>query len=125
MTARSDVGGNPLAGIACDSVGIQNMAKEMHFLLKKGITQPKTFYGVGGLKIFRDLIWIMQGMMKADHEFYKKNGFYDFPQKQTGTILKMKLVGAMLRNPAVMKKVGGKMTEGMLMPYEKIVGKDK
>lgn len=125
MTARADVGGNPIAGIACDSEGIRSMATEMHFLLKKGITQPKTFYGVGGLKIFRDLIWIMQGMMKADHEFYKENGFYDFPQKQTGTILKMKLVGAMLRNPAVMKKVGGKMTEGMLMPYEKIVGKDK
>ncbi len=45
------------------------------------------------MKIFRDLIWIMQGMMKADHKFYKEHGFYDFPQKQKGTILKMKLVG--------------------------------
>lgn len=40
------------------------------------------FLGVGGMKIFRDLIWMMQGMMKADHQFYKEHGIYDFPRKQ-------------------------------------------
>ena len=38
--------------------------------------------GVYGMKIFRDLIYIMQGLMKADHKFYKEHGIYDFPQKQ-------------------------------------------
>ena len=32
------------------------------------------------MKIFRDLIWMMRGLMKADHEFYKAHGMYDFPQ---------------------------------------------
>lgn len=33
--------------------------------LKEGDTQPQNFYGVGGMKNFRDLIYQMQGMMKA------------------------------------------------------------
>ncbi|MDE6064582.1 MAG: hypothetical protein K2G20_08385, partial [Lachnospiraceae bacterium] len=63
------------------------------------------------------------GMMKADHRFFKAHGQYDFPQKQPGTILKMYLVGALLSSPAVQKKIGNKMTEGMLAPYRKILKK--
>ena len=77
------------------------------------------------MKIFRDLIFTMQGMMKADHQFFKKHGQYDFPQKQPGTILKMYLVGALLSSPVIMKKMGNKMTEGMLAPYRKVLGEEK
>ena len=82
---------------------------------------PQNFYGVGGMKIFRDLIYIMKGFMKADHKFYKENSFYDFPQKQKGTILKMKLVGLLISNPKIVAKMGNKMTEGMLGPYKKVI----
>ena len=82
---------------------------------------PQNFYGVGGMKIFRDLIYLMQGMMKADHAFYKAHGQYDFPQKQKGTVLKMYLVGALLDSPKVKEKMGDKMTEGMLAPYKKVL----
>ena len=125
MTARADVGGNFLAGIASDAEGIRSLAKSVNFALKKNIRQPQSFYGVGGMKIFRDLIWEMQGMMKADHEFYMSHGFYDFPQYKLGNMLKMKLVGAMVSNPELMKKAGINMTDGMLMPYEKVIGKKK
>ncbi|MBR4161944.1 MAG: hypothetical protein IKR11_00385 [Solobacterium sp.] len=83
------------------------------------------FYGVGGLKIFRDLIYEMQGMMKEDHRFYKEHGFYDFPQKKKGKILGMYLVGQMMTNQKLSKKIGNKMTEGMLMPYQQIIKKAK
>ena len=71
----------------------------------------------------RDLIYQMQGMMKEDHRFYKEHGFYDFPQKRKGTILGMYLVGAMMTNKKLRRKLGNKMTEGMLMPYKKILEK--
>lgn len=125
MTARADVGGNFLAGIASDAEGIRSLAKTVYFSLKKNISQPASFYGVGGMKIFRDLIWEMQGMMKADHQFYRSHGFYDFPQYKVGNMLKMKLVGALVSNPELMKKAGVNMTDGMLMPYEKVIGKKK
>ena len=127
MEARAEVGGNYLAGIACDENepenGVSRLAASLSYAIENHYCQPKNFYGVGGLKIFRDLIYLMQGLMREDHRFYKKNGFYDFPQKKKLTVAGMYLVGAMMANPAVSKKLGGKMTEGMLMPYKKTLKK--
>ena len=36
-------------------------------------------------------------------------------------MLAMYLVGGMMRNPKLKKKMNGKMTEGMLMPFKKII----
>ena len=63
----------------------------------------------------------LQGMMKADHQFYKQHGQYDFPQKKKGTLAKMYLVGALLSSPKIKAKMGNKMNEGMLMPYKKLL----
>ena len=73
------------------------------------------------MKIFRDLIWLMQGMMKADHRFYKKHHQYDFPQKKRGTMLKMYLVGALISSPKIKAKMGNAMNEGMIAPYKKLL----
>jgi len=83
--------------------------------------QPQNFYGVGGMKIFRDLIFQMRGLMKADHRFFKAHGQYDFPQKNRGTILKMQLVGALMSSPAIRAKMGNQMNEGMIAPYRKVL----
>jgi hypothetical protein len=102
------------------------MAAQLAYALNHQHTQPQNFYGVGGMKVFRDLIWLMQGMMKADHKFYKAHGQYDFPQKQWPTMLKMYLVGALLANPKLKSKMGNAMNDGMLMPYRKVLdGMDK
>jgi len=125
LEARAQVGGNYLAGIATNETDpdsqIDRLAKDLCYALEKNYTQPQSFYGVGGMKIFRDLIWLMRGMMKADHKFYKQHGQYDFPQKKRGTVLKMYLVGALISNPKLKEKMGNKMNEGMLMPYKKLL----
>jgi multimeric flavodoxin WrbA len=127
MEARAQVGGNFLAGIAVSGVDmgreVNQLALRICYAADHAYNPPKNFYGVGGLKIFRDLIYQMQGMMKEDHRFYKEHGFYDFPQKRKGTILGMYLVGAMMTNKKLRRKLGNKMTEGMLMPYKKILEK--
>ena len=125
MEARAQVGGNFLAGIARSGKDVERevrqLASRICYAADHAYNPPKNFYGVGGLKIFRDLIYQMQGMMKEDHRFYKKHGFYDFPQKRKGTILGMYLVGAMMTNKKLRKKLGNKMTEGMLLPYKKVL----
>ncbi len=125
LEGRSEVGGNFLAGVATNeqnpNAAIDSMAKRLCYALEHHHMQPANFYGVGGMKIFRDLIWLMQGMMKADHKFYKEHGYYDFPQKKKGTIFKMYLVGALIGNPNIKKKMGNQMTTGMLMPYRKVI----
>lgn len=125
VEGRSEVGGNYLAGVATDeadtAAGIRSLAENLTLAMEKGLTRPANFYGVGGMKIFRDLIYVMQGLMKADHKFYKQHGIYDFPQKQRGRIWQMRLVGALLAIPSFQKKAKGKMTEAMIGPYRKVV----
>ncbi len=125
LEGRSQVGGNFLAGVATDEIdtdgAIDRMAATLVYALSNKYVQPSDFYGVGGMKIFRDLIFTMQGMMKADHKFYKKHKQYDFPQKNMGRVLFMYAVGAMLTSDKVKGKMGGMMTDGMLLPYRKVL----
>ena len=123
ITARADVGSNFLAGVATDEFDtkgeIDKLIKNLTYALDRGYHPPQNFWGIGGMKIFRDLIWLMQGMMKADHKFYKAQGQYDFPQKKRGMMLKMYLVGALISSPKIKAKMGNKMNEGMIAPYKK------
>ncbi len=121
VEARAQVGHNFLAGVAMDADGIECMSRRIVYGLEHFYVPPRNFWGVGGMKIFRDLIWLMRGLMKADHEYYKKHGIYDFPQKRKGTMLLMCLLGAMIRNPKIKKKIGNKMNEGMVAPYKKVI----
>ena len=127
IEARSETGGNFLSYVATDETdadtSVDTLAKSLEFALESGHTAPQNFYGVGGMKIFRDLIYQMRGMMRADHKFYKKQGIYDFPQKKKLTSLKMYLVGMLLSSEKILSKIGNKMNDGMLMPYEKMFKK--
>lgn len=127
IEARSETGSNFLAGVATDEYDtdrqIDTLAKTLSFALETGHTAPQNFWGVGGMKIFRDLIYQMRGMMKADHKFYKKQGIYDFPHKNKGKTMLMYAVGAMLSSEKVIAKMGNRMNEGMLMPYQQLLKK--
>ena len=125
IEGRAQVGSNILAGIATDEVdtdsAIDRLAASLAYSLANKNTGPQNFLGVGGMKIFRDLIYQMRGFMRADHKFFKSHGQYDFPQKKWPQSLAMYLVGAMIANPKLMAKAGNKMNEGMLMPYKKVL----
>ena len=130
LEGRAQVGGNVLVGMATDEFdpdkAIDDMANTLVYALKHPASRPSNFLGIGGMKIFRDLIYQMQGMMKADHRFYKKHGIYDdFPQKHKGTILKMYLVGMLLSSPKIKSKLGNAMNEGMIAPYRKVLDEAK
>ena len=130
IEARASVGGNYLSAIATDETAdaaksITDAAKAFSLALEKDIVEPRNFYGIGGNKIFRDLVYEMRGLMKADHKFYKANGYYsDFPQRHKKKILFMNFVGLLLSLPGAEKKKG-MMTKGMLAPYEKILNEEK
>lgn len=125
INGRAEVGGNFLAGVASNEFDpareIDALAEKLHYAMDHEYVQHSNFLGVGGMKIFRDLIWQMQGMMKADHKFYKAHGQYDFPQKKWPTMLAMYLVGGIMGNQKIKNKLGSSMTEGMLMPYTRVL----
>lgn len=125
IEARSEVGQNFLVQVATSekdtACQISNLAKYLVKALKEKQRRPQNFYGVGGTKIFRDLIYLMQGMMKADHKFYKKHGIYDFPQYQYKKIWQMKMVGLLISIPSVQKKLKGQMSQYIIGPYQKVI----
>ena len=129
IEARAQVGSNYLAGVGSDELdadgSIDRMSLRLMYALDQKYLPPQNFYGIGGMKIFRDLIWLMQGMMRADHKFYKAHKQYDFPQKKRGKMMAMYLVGAMMNSEKLKKKLGGTMTDGMLMPYQKVLDQVK
>lgn len=129
IEARSDVGDMVFCGAAvsesADNQTIDNeinkLAKSVAFVLGEEIATPQSYLGVGGMKVFRDLIFTMQGFMKADHKHYKKHGAYDFPYKRMGFILKMKLIGFLMRSKFAGKQVSSRMNSEMLKPYKKVI----
>ncbi len=127
LEARAQVGHNYLAGMATDAkdpdAAIDQLCAKLVYGMENKYLPPQNFYGIGGMKVFRDLIWLMQGMMRADHKFYKAHGQYDFPQKQWPKMLAMYAVGAMMSSKKLKAKMGSAMTEGMLMPYNKVLEK--
>lgn len=127
IEARSQVGGNFLAGVCTDErdtgAGLQRLSDSICYAMENEVVMPQNFHGVGGMKIFRDLIFLMRGMMRADHKFFKSHGQYDFPQKKWGISMKMYLVGWLMGNRKLKAKMGNKMNEGMIGPYREVVEK--
>ena len=129
IEARAEVGGNILCGIATDErdpdAAIDRLAARLVYAFDHPTPLPQNFYGIGGMKIFRDLIWQMQGLMRADHKFYKAHGQYDFPQRHWGRMLLMYLIGELMTNEKLRSKAGNRMNEGMVAPYRKVAEQAK
>ena len=126
LEARAQVGGNYLAGVATNENGsrdseLRSLSEHLCFALEHSYCPPQNFYGVGGMKIFRDLIYKMRGLMRADHRFFKSHGQYDFPQKEWKTSWLMYLVGWMMNNPKIRRKMGSRINDGMVAEYRKVV----
>jgi len=127
IDAKSSVGGNYNCGIICDEANtlesIKMTSRKLEYVLENNIAPTKDFYEIGGMRIFRDMIWIMRGLMKADYKFYKKNNMLDFPQKKRGTMIGMIFLGKLIKNKAVLKKMPNVLSDGMLMTYQKVLDK--
>ncbi|MGN1164580.1 MAG: flavodoxin family protein [Candidatus Ornithospirochaeta sp.] len=122
IRARADVGRNPLSPLAHDRASMEKMIKILRHDMEHPSLPPRTFFSVGGMKIFRDLVWSMRGLMKEDHIFYKNTGLYDdFPQKHRGKMVSMCLIGSVMRNKKLRRKAGEKINQGMVAPYRKAI----
>ena len=128
LEARAEVGGQILADIVTDEDEPEKVTKMLRGLaervmlgLQREVRRPANFYGTGGMKIFRDLIYTLKGLMQEDHRFYKKHGLYDFPQKKLLTIWKMRLAGLALKSPKARVKASRMMMQAIKKRYDKIV----
>lgn len=107
-------------GIVSDEVGnsktldeqIQRLADLCIKFSSRNYIKPQNFLGVGGHKIFRDEIWgNIRMIWQADHNYYRKNGKYDFPQKKYGIRIANFFMLYATKIPRFRKKFYGMLNE--------------
>ncbi len=119
-----------LAGIVTDEGGdsahldalLRELARRTVRLAGQGYTQPPDYLGVGGMKIFRDEVWGgLRFVFQADHRYYKKHGYYDFPQKDFKTRRLNFLMVFMTKIPAFRRKFLKVLEKEMVKPLKRVV----
>lgn len=97
------------------------LADEIAWGMDAGFSKPPSFLGVGGHKVFRDLIYSMRGVMRADHVYYKEKGLYDFPQRDLRSQAMNVLFYAMRSIPSLRAQMYKEGNKRMIMPLEKVL----
>jgi len=102
---------------------LHNFARRLISFSEKEYIKPRTFLGVGGMKIFRDDIWgKLRFPFQADHRFYKRHGFYDFPQRDYKARIMVTILMLLTKIPTMRKEIYRKrMKEEMVKPLRRIV----
>jgi len=129
LEAEAEMGRMHLAGIVtdedADATRITALLKDLATRLLRHVeentqVQP-TFLGIGGHKIFRDLIYELRFVFKADYRFYAKHGMFDYPQKNIRKRLQSGLISLLTAIPAFRSAFFRMAKSKMLGPYQKVV----
>jgi multimeric flavodoxin WrbA len=118
-----------LAGFVTDEAGdaatVDGLLEELAGRLMRhavmGYTQPQTFLGISGTKLFRDAMYgRLRFVFMADHRAYKRLGFYDFPQKDYPTRIANAIMAPLLRIRGFREGFKGQINQRMLVPYQRL-----
>ncbi len=129
IEAKAEVQRSPMLTIVTDEYGhsdaitarIEHMAASIEGRCAEAWIRPATFLGVGGRKIFRDLMWAMRGIMRADHAYYTREGLYDFPTRGWRSRLFNWAMTAMMVVPWSRKWLLKNIAELKLARFEKLL----
>jgi multimeric flavodoxin WrbA len=102
---------------------LQHLAERGIHFAEKNFIKPKTFLGVAGMKIFRDDVWgKLRFPFQADHQFYKKHHFYDFPHRKYKARVINSILILLTKIPSMRKEIYRKRMKGeMVKPFQKVV----
>jgi len=102
---------------------LQHLAEQVIHLAEMSYVKPKTFLGVGGMKIFRDDVWgKLRFPFQADHQFYKKHHLYDFPHRKYKSRVINSILILLTKIPSMRKEIYRKrMKEEMVKPFQKVI----
>ena len=105
---------------------IQNMVLYLkHWTKSSQWKTPQTFLGVGGGKIFRDLVYFNRAVMGADYRFYKQNKLFDFPTRNYMQNFISRILMILQIFPAMKKDIKKNMNKYRVKPYEKMIEKER
>ena len=110
-----------LAGLASDTAQLQAVAKKLAYALEHRYAPPQDFRGVAGQKLLRDWLWPVRGLSRADDEYFKTNGLYDFPQRRWLYSLRLSVLGLLMRNEKLRAMIEPRLNHRRLAPYRKLL----
>jgi multimeric flavodoxin WrbA len=107
-------------------IQLQAFSERLVQFSKDGYVKPISFLGVGGRKIFRDDIFgRLRFPFRADHNFFKRNGMYDYPQKDRKLRIRNAIMLFLSRMPSFRKEVYSRRVKSeMVKPLQKIVERE-
>jgi hypothetical protein len=99
---------------------LSTLARRLVHASEASYVQPFDFLGVGGQKVFRDHIFgPLRFMFPADHRYYVRTRFYDFPTRNWGMRLRNVVLGAVLKNRRIRRGFDRKVKQAMVQPLHK------
>ena len=121
-----------LVGFVSDDMGssaeintaLQSVASNAVMYSKLGYIKPPMFYQVAGTKLFRDAVWgRLRPVFQADHKYYKKHGFYNFPQKNYKWRLINNTLVLLTKIPFFRREFIKRMKMEMIKPFTNVLKK--
>ncbi|HOO73352.1 MAG TPA: NAD(P)H-dependent oxidoreductase [Spirochaetota bacterium] len=127
--AMVEMQGSNLAGVVSDEYDspkidrlIDALAGRLVSFAANGYIRPESFLGMGGKKIFRDAVWgRLRFVFQKDHEYYKKHGGYDFPQKDYRMRRLNAIMMFMTSIPSFRKEIRKRIPAEMVKPLQSVV----
>lgn len=106
------------------NAALQILANRAVMFSKREYIKPPTFLQVGGTKLFRDTIWSrLRPVFQADHRYYKKHGYYDFPQKKYKWRLINSALVTLTKIPFIRREFVKRIKDEMLRPFTNVLAK--
>jgi len=121
-----------LVGFVSDDMGnsaeinaaLQIVASKAVMYSNLGYIKPQMFYQVAGTKLFRDAVWSrLRPVFQADHKYYKKHGFYNFPQKNYKWRLINSTLVLLTKIPFFRREFIKRMKVEMIRPFNNVLKK--
>ncbi len=100
---------------------IQGFVGKLMWVVHHELKLPRNFYGHAGYLVLRDLVYLLRGVYAADHCYYKRHGFYNFPQKKLHRQVFNIFLALANKIPQAKKYIQAHMKEFMVRKFQKIV----
>ena len=119
-----------LAGIVSDERGdgaeldavLSGLARRLADGAIQGYVPPVDYMGQGGRLIFRDHIYgPLRYVFQADHKYFKRNGYYDFPTRNWRQRIINALLTLLFKIPAARRAFESRMKDEMVKPVRRQV----
>lgn len=128
LEARADVSGMYLLDIVTDEdedtiLKLDLLNEKIEYYMLFNPERPASFFGIGGMKIFRDVVYEMRSLMVEDHKFFKREKLYDFPKRRFIINTLLIIPAKLLKRPKIIKKIAPKLSKYLISMYKKVIEK--